>query len=412
MASQNPFFHRGPISDPKYFFGRTAELRQLSELLNAGQHLAIYGQRRTGKTSLLFQLKNQAAYMWQVAYIDSGILDGLDDEWLYGAVDRALGGEAEAITYPQFVNRLRELAQKNQRLILLLDEFELLGANPRLGNTFFNRLRGLATQYPLQFVTASRAPLLQIAFAQPDTLSSPFFNIFAPLPLPLMNETEASELLTTLSEQAGKKFTAQAIDFILRLVGTHPLFVQVAGYRVFGMAATADMTGEEELKVRAAIESDLIQHLQYYWRHLSDEARYALITLPLGTSAALKEFLQAEGWLGMGEVGRRFVTQQKVEGVRWAGEFLLDTRRGLVYAREKILRLTPTEFALMRLFIEHAGEVLSPEFIEKNLWPSEVSPDTERARYAVKKLRAALGEAGEALVNRRGVGWSLESVRI
>ncbi len=409
MSPQNPFFHRGPISDPNYFFGRTTELRQLSELLNAGQHLAVYGQRRTGKTSLLFQLKKYAAPEWQVAYIDSGILDGLDDEWFYGAVDRALGGEAEAVTYPHFVNRLRELAQTKQRLILLLDEFELLGANPRLGNTFFNRLRGLAAQYPLQFVTASRAPLLQIAFAQPDTLSSPFFNIFAPMPLPLMNESEAQELLATLSEQAGKKFAARAIDFILQLVGTHPLFVQVAGYRVFAATATADMTGEEESKVRAAIESDLIQHLQYYWSHLSDEARYALITLPLGASAALKEFLQAEGWLGMGDVGRRFVTQQKVEGVRWAGEFLLDARRGLAYAREKVLRLTPTEFALLRLFIEHAGEVLSPEFIEKSLWPSEVSPDNERARDAVKKLRAALGEAGEALVNRRGVGWSLES---
>jgi len=405
MSASNPFFHRGPVAEADYFFGRTQAWAHLSELLNARQHVAIHGQRRIGKTSLLFQLRRTPPPKTQVVYLDSGVFDGLDEEWFYGAIDQALGGEAAARTYPQFLRRLRTLAHTEQHLLLLIDEFELLGANPRFGHSFFNRLRGLAAQCPLQFVTASHTPLGQITFDQPETLSSPFFNIFANLPLPLFTEAEAQELLFTLSARAGQKFTNRTVTLILEFVGTHPLFVQIAGYHWF----TAQGASPADPVICAAIEADLRQHLQYYWAHLPDEARYALSTWPQGLSAPMQTLLQSEGWLGMGVVGQLFIVQQSVEGVRWTGRFLLDTRRGLVWVNEKVLILTPTEFALLRLFIEHAGEVLSPEMLEKSLWPTETSPDSERARDAVKKLRAALGESGEALTNRRGVGWTLDS---
>jgi hypothetical protein len=51
------------------------------------------------------------------------------------------------------------------RLVLVMDEFELLAANPRLGQPLFNRLRGLAARLPVQFVTASRDPLVTLTFA-------------------------------------------------------------------------------------------------------------------------------------------------------------------------------------------------------------------------------------------------------
>ena len=56
-----------------------------------------------------------------------------------------------------------------------------------------------------------------------------------------------------------------------------------------------------------------------------------------------------------------------------------------------------------------AASGLAAEAIEAALWPDEVSPDPERARGVIKKLRAALGPSGEAIVNRRGQGWALEN---
>lgn len=416
MSELNPFFHRGPVRDPAYFFGRERAVAFSAELLHQGQSIAINGPRRFGKTSLLFYLSHPTiashhhlgteTTRW--VYLDGGALDGLDEEWFYGAIDRALGGDADAVPYSRFIERLRELAAQQVRLVVMLDEFELVAANPRFGATLFNRLRGLAAQYPLQFITASKDPLLQVTFAHPDTLSSPFFNIFAPLHLSLFSAADATQLLTTLAERAGHPFTHDTITFLLDLVGTQPLFLQVAGYRAFGQMGDLST-------VRAQVQADLEAHLQYYWSNLDAEAQYTLAALPLfdrdvrppaAQRLITSGLLRADGAY-LGEVWQDFVRRQTLDGLLQGGTFSLDVRRKLVAANGVPVHLTPTEFAALKLFLEHAGQLLTPEDIEKALWPNEVVVDPERARNIIKKLRAALGEAGEAIVNRRGQGWML-----
>jgi hypothetical protein len=269
----------------------------------------------------------------------------------------------------------------------------------------------------LQFVTASRDPLLHITFAHPDTLSSPFFNIFAPLQLPLFSEAEAADLLTRLSARAGQPFAPELVSALIAFVGPHPLFVQVAGYRAF--AASQDLSGSlrENLTglLRSQIRADLESHLQYYWNNLSAEDKYTLAALPLlkdapspASERLTKAGLLCEGNY-LGAALEEFVRAQNVDGLLQGGPFLLDTRQAQAAAHGQALHLTPTELAALKLFLEHPKETLTAEAIEAALWPGEIAPDPERARGVVKKLRAALGEAGEAIVNRRGQGWALES---
>jgi hypothetical protein len=56
MSLLNPFFHRGPIRDPAYFFGRRDEIQFITGLPQAGQSVSLSGPRRMGKISLLFHL--------------------------------------------------------------------------------------------------------------------------------------------------------------------------------------------------------------------------------------------------------------------------------------------------------------------------------------------------------------------
>lgn len=424
MLALNPFFHRGPVRDPAYFFGRAREAAYTADLLRAGQSVALSGQRRFGKTSLLFHLAHEkisetyglGADTTRWVYLDGGMFDGLDEEWLYGAIDRVLGGDADAVAFPRFVERVRALAAQNMRLILCLDEFELIAANARLGPALFNHLRALAAQFPLQFVTASRDPLLHITFAHPETLSSPFFNIFAPLHLPLFSEAEAANLLTTLSARTGPPFTPELVSALIEYVGPHPLFVQVAGYRAFAASQDLSSSLRENLTgpVRSQVRADLESHLHYYWNNLSADDKYTLAAFPFlkdNPSPAL-ERLQTAGLLRdgnyLGAALEHFVRAHKVEGLWQAGPFLLDTRRNQAAAYGQPVHLTPTELAAFKLFLERPGETFTAEAIEAALWPGEIAPDPERARGVVKKLRAALGQAGEALVNRRGQGWVLE----
>jgi DNA-binding response OmpR family regulator len=350
-------------------------------------------------------------------YLDGGTLSGLGEEWFYGAVDHACGGEEDSVSYSRFVERLRSLAATGLRLILALDEFELVAANPHFGQGLFNRLRGLAAQFPLQFVTASKDPLVELTFAHRETLSSPFFNIFAPLHLGLLAEHEALDLLTTLSARGGRPFAPDTIAYLLDLAGPHPLFLQVAGYRAFAALDQGQgaLDAEARARVRSQASADLEPHLRYYWSSLDSQAQHALAALPLlpkeGRSPAIERLAAAgllRGQTYLSGVLEEYVRRQQVDGLLQGGQFIVDLRRGQAAVRDGPIHLTPTEFAALKLFLERPGQLLTPEEIETALWPNEIAPDPERARGVVKKRRAALGPAGEAIVNRRGQGYLLQ----
>ncbi len=419
MSESNPFYHRGPVSDPGFFFGRKREVSFLFDLLRKGQSVAVSGPRRIGKTSLLMHLMNSAVAsanscppeQMEFLLLDGGTLDGLGEEDFYGAIDRSLGGESAAVPYSDFLEHIRgEFSGDRRSLVILLDEFELVASNPRFGSALFNRLRGLAAQYPVRFVTASKNPLWKLGRINPETLSSPFFNFFAPVNLGLLEEVEARELLTRLSAKAGKPFAERALEPILSLSGPHPLFLQVAGYRAF---ETADNDGEISTdalpEIRRQMLADLEPHLQYYWNELDEEDRYNLAALPMigGESASLAEAGLARGGQYIGTVLEQFVRRQKVPGLLQGGPFLIDLRRSQATVSGQPVHLTPTEFSLLKVFLEKPGRVLTPQDIETALWPDERTLDPERARGVVKKLRNALGDAGGLLVNRRGQGYLL-----
>jgi DNA-binding response OmpR family regulator len=166
--------------------------------------------------------------------------------------------------------------------------------------------------------------------------------------------------------------------------------------------------------VRSQTLADLEPHLQYYWSSLDPEAQHALAALPLlpkeGRSPAIERLAVAgllRGQAYLGGVLEEFVRRQKVDGLLQGGPFIVDLRRGQAAVRDGPVHLTRTEFAALKLFLERPGQLLTPEEIESALWPGEIAPDPERARGVVKKLRAALGPAGEAIVNRRGQGYLL-----
>jgi hypothetical protein len=423
MAKTNLFFHRGPIREPEYFFGRTQEIAQLFDLLKRGQNISIYGQRRLGKTSLLFyamtpeiparQGLDVSQTHW--AYLDGGMLDGLAEESVYGAIERGLLHTGpQNIQYEELVHNLQALETKNQRLIVILDEFEIFTENISFQPRMFNRLRGLATQLPIQFVTASKYPLAKLTFANPAVISSSFFNIFAPFRLSLFQEQEAVDMLATLSDRGGETFQADTIEFLIELVGPHPHFLQVTGYHAFELQRNGELSTNARSAVIERTMKELEGHLEYYWLNLSTEEQYTLATLPqldFQSYSPIIAHLYDSGLLYrdnyLGSILKQFVTQQSVPGLLCHGPFRMDERRRLCTVGGRLVHLTPTEFAALRLLLQNKGNLLTPEDIEANLWPDEIAPDPERARGIMKKLRTTLGEAGEALVTQRGQGYRL-----
>jgi hypothetical protein len=423
MVGTNLFFHRGPVRDPAYFFGRVREATQLFDLLNRGQSVSISGQRRLGKTSLLFYATtpeiaarhglDPRQTCW--VYLDGGMLDGLGEESVYGAIDGGLqAAEPESVPYEELLAHVRALAAQKKQLIVILDEFEIFTENVCFQPRMFNRLRGLATQFPVQFVTASKEPLARLTFANPDVICSAFFNIFAPFQLSLFQEQEAVEMLAALSGRGGAAFQADTIEYLIELVGPHPHFLQVAGFYAFQFQKDGALSADARSAVKERTLEELEGHLEYYWRNLSAEEQYTLATLPQKAFEGYSPVIDrlTDGGLlyennYLGSVLQVFVARQSVPGLLQHGPFVMDERRRLITVDGKLVRLTPTEFLALRLLLQNPERLLTPEDIEASLWPDEIAPDPERARGIMKKLRTALGEAGEAVVTQRGQGYSL-----
>jgi hypothetical protein len=442
--AQNPFFHRGPIRQRDYFFNRQREVSQALGLLRNLQNVALVGPRRIGKTSLLFHVADPVIHAdhglshaeYVFVYLDGEELTELDAGQIHRAMVEELvaaleagGHEAPAfvlpeapLTYRAFRQAVRQFTQRGLKLILCFDEFECLGANPHLGPSFFSSLRGLAGQFDVAYVTASKTLLQALTYAQAGTLSSPFFNTFAHLHLGLFSDDNAHRLIEQLAAKANVPFPSEISDFIIELAGPHPLLLQIAGFHAFELWQVRGGKLKEgdcdHLRRRFVAEAE--PHFEYYWRHLTEGDRYTLAALPLtqedearrGVNRRLEQACLIrrtdQGYTYLSPVFEDFVRRQSVTHLLQLGPFLLDLSRQTALSHHAPLRVTKTEFKALTHLIRRAGQVVTPEELEKALWGDEYVEDPDRVRAVIKSLRKALGDEAECLVTKWGVGYMLQ----
>jgi len=91
------------------------------------------------------------------------------------------------------------------------------------------------------------------------------------------------------------------------------------------------------------------------------------------------------------------------------GPLRLDPRRREVAADGVMIDLTAREFALLRYFMVHPGEVLSAERLLDHVWDENIDPFTNTVRVTISKLRKKLAEAGlpEMIETAVGSGYRL-----
>jgi DNA-binding response OmpR family regulator len=72
------------------------------------------------------------------------------------------------------------------------------------------------------------------------------------------------------------------------------------------------------------------------------------------------------------------------------GDLSLDTARHVVAWQETEISLTTKEFALLRYFMQHPGDVLSQERLLEHVWDEAMDPFTNTVRVTVGTLRRKL----------------------
>jgi len=94
------------------------------------------------------------------------------------------------------------------------------------------------------------------------------------------------------------------------------------------------------------------------------------------------------------------------------GRLKIDLRKREVYLQGKPVKLTKKEFDLLKVLASHPGEVLSRDFLRRELWPQkEIYPWSRALDVHVQRLRHKIEEDPERpcyIITHPGVGYRFE----
>jgi hypothetical protein len=436
--AENPFYNRGPIRDPGFFFDRQTEVGRALELLRHGQSVSVICQRRIGKTSFLVyaslpETLRQYGLVPEehlFAFVDCQELGFQEQSGTYADIIEAIEEELPAVvrdSLPEVFEQrsgsyqmLRWLAKQLYRsglqVIVMLDEFEYMTQNQSLDSSFFSSLRSLAGNYNVAFVTTTRVPLMRLKYARTTDIGSPFFNFFFPLQLGLFELGSSEDMVRALVERGMVRLDEMVVDWVVQVGGNHPFLTQVAGYWAWELWREKGKLDSHYMKrLRSAVYEDMEGHFLYCWHHLTQKEQETLASLPSESRTPAVERLIQIGLVVEEERYYRpfsplfatFVNRQPLPNVLRAGPLRFDLHQRQVYVDDCPVDLSPSQYVALRFMIERPGRLAPYEELEQEIWPGELYQGPERIKGLISKLRTALGPAGEYIENRRGFGYVL-----
>ncbi len=246
----NPYIAGSPIRSRDMFFGREQLLRDLKGSL-AHNSMMLYGERRIGKTSLLYRLLEDLPrledkkFRFFPVFVDlegtpedaffhqlmEGLLDALQEPLADFPARQKLQYHllSEQTTYTdrhmrrdlrQIIGHLKKRTERAPRLIFLLDEADILSSYNSLTQQQFRRI--------LQDVFARNVGAIisgvYISKAW-DRLESPWYNMFVEIIVPPLNRYEA-EMLMRKPVLGFYEWDDEAVEFVWRRTHGRPHRIQ------------------------------------------------------------------------------------------------------------------------------------------------------------------------------------------
>ncbi|HLI71590.1 MAG TPA: FG-GAP-like repeat-containing protein [Ktedonobacteraceae bacterium] len=299
----NPYSIGTPIQTSDMFYGREEDLAMLTEDLtsvSANMVVVLFGQRRSGKSSLLYQLLNTSSLDPHIPiYIDMQheTLDMSTSRFLYhlaGAIHRNLNlkgieidppdvknfSEDPTYAFDQYLDTL-DLAREGRKLIIMLDEFEILEQKVTekvLAGEFFEYLRSLMQHRKgINFLLSGTHTIEQLT----KEYWSVFFNIARHHRLSSLKDEAARQLITDPVKEY-LEYDPFAVEKIRQLTANQPYFIQLICRSLIAHA------NEVRKSYITLIDVNTVQdrvmetgqvHFKWLWGQTSTEERLVLSTI-------------------------------------------------------------------------------------------------------------------------------------
>lgn len=141
-----------------------------------------------------------------------------------------------------------------------------------------------------------------------------------------------------------------------------------------------------------------------------DADRDKVAALDAGADDYLTKPFSTDELLARVRVARRHAQPASAEPVLTFGDVQIDLARRIVTRGGEPVKLTPTEYALLRLLAQHAGRVLTHKQILKEVWGPQYADETHYLRVYFAQLRQKLEDnpaLPRLIVTEPGVGYRL-----
>jgi hypothetical protein len=301
----NPYIVGNPIRSPELFFGREEDFRFIRTKLQTEQQgcvIVLRGERRTGKTSILYQILNgRLGPDFIPVFIDmQGIIVQSDAELLKELAAKV----REAVptsdfpddspqpaipdSYPGFSLFMNTImaAIGHRRLVLLVDEYELIEAKVtggRLSSEIFHYLDSLLIRHSRLSYVFTGSKGFEFTNAWSSILAKSVYR-----DINFLARKDAQALVVNPVWPYGVRFTPNALNFVLRLTNGHPFFTQAVCQTLVEVLnerqrALAEVQCIEEA-LKRLLENPPPQ-LYYQWTTFSDLEKVVLSAL----ATSLKE---------------------------------------------------------------------------------------------------------------------------
>ncbi len=252
-ALSNPYVAGSPVSRPEMFFGRTDVFEFIRGAL-VGQHqdnvIVLYGKRRTGKTSVLYQMHRNldkrylpilidlqaltmdslSGFFWEVA---STIRRALRREYQIDMA-RPERGDFEADPLQGFEDGFMPAVTEaigDRHLLLMVDEAARLDEQVEAGklpSDVFGHIRSLmqhTTSLNFIFCVGERLELMRSQYAM-------LFNVALYKEISFLDR-RAAESLIVQPTQGLYGYQPEAIDRIIEITSGHAYFMQLLCHSLF-----------------------------------------------------------------------------------------------------------------------------------------------------------------------------------
>ena len=351
-----PYVTGTPLKSDDVFVGREDVFAFIQENL-IGRHqnnvIILHGQRRTGKTSVMYRLgrtmvnthigvlidmqgkpaRNEADFLYSIA---DDIVFALEDN----GVNVDLPDRTEFSDTPEFYFRsrfLRSLYPKlgDRNLLLMFDEFEELQRrveSGRLQPEIFQFLRNLMQHEDrVDFVFSGTHRLEDLGAGYWSIL----FNIAAYKPITFLDQAEVRRLMTEPIAQYDIVYDPLAVDCIVHVTAGHPYFTQLILHEMMVYHNETERSYLTTTDVQQVLERILERgeaHFKHIWAESSSEERDVLVGLTELTHSSdsatlldLQDFLQERGcqsednWQSEIDslIGREILTQVDIRSTRY-----------------------------------------------------------------------------------------------